>query len=118
MANEQDYRGAAPRVDQTIASLMNPPPEQWGLRGDRPLWEEMLERLQDAPLPTTRAELEETIGQAFEVLTGRPLSGSEDQFHVGRLERGGMSSGHVSPHWWRDDAIPMLVARLESRHGR
>jgi molybdenum cofactor cytidylyltransferase len=50
------------------------------------------------------------IEEAFEALTGHTLS-HPDPFYVERYNHGGMSSGCVCPKFWRDTAVPLLLAR-------
>lgn len=38
--------------------------------------------------------------------------------HVPRYDAGGMSSGHVSPEFWREVAIPLLCERFEKVAGK
>lgn len=95
---------------ETIAALFQAGPKQWGLRGDPHLWNEMRGRFSDTPLPATADELSALIEAAFESLTGQPIS-TRDPFFIERLSHGGMSSGYVSPEFWRDKAIPFLLAR-------
>jgi molybdenum cofactor cytidylyltransferase len=37
-----------------------------------------------------------------------------DSFYVERYGHGGMSSGLVSPEFWRDTAVPLLLARHDA----
>jgi hypothetical protein len=48
--------------------------------------------------------------QAYQQLTGTPLTNRDPTF-VERHGHGGMSSGYVSPQFWAEEAIPMLLAR-------
>ena len=95
---------------ETVASLFQPEPQQWGLRGDPYLWREMRRYFEQTPLPTTVDELNTLIETAFEALTGHSISvGSH--FFVESFNHGGMSGGHISPDFWREKAMPLLGAR-------
>ena len=94
----------------TVASLFQEEPVQWGLRGDPYLWREMRSHFERTSLPDTAAELRVLIEIAFESLTGHSISASRE-FIVERFKHGGMSSGYISPDFWRDEAIPLLCAR-------
>ena len=98
----------------TVASLFQEEPIQWGLRGDPYLWREMAQYFEHTPLPATAEELRVLIETAFESLTGQPIS-IDKHFFVERFSHGGMSSGHISPEFWRDKAIPLLLARYSER---
>jgi len=91
------------------------PPRQWGLRGDPLLWDEMraVLAMADAPDPATSAEV---LRVTWEALTGVPLS-TGGPVHINRLNRGGMSGGQVSPVFWRDTALPLLLDRVSSGDG-
>lgn len=100
------------KTSKTIASLFEERPFRWGLRGDPFLWQEMRAHFDEIPLPASTRELAELIEAAFALLTGHPLSESEP-FFIERFSHGGMSSGMVSPEFWRDKAIPMLQERFD-----
>ena len=93
-----------------LASLFDPEPGRWGLRGDPHLWREMRAHFEGAPIIGTDAELRDLLTSAFALLTGHRLDGV-DAIRVERFPRTGMSGGQVSPRWWRETAVPMLVAR-------
>jgi hypothetical protein len=95
---------------KTVGSLFQAEPSQWGLRGDPYLSREMGRHFELVPLPATAEELQALIETAFESLTGHPISTGNPVF-VERFDHGGMSGGHVSPEFWRDKAIPLLLAR-------
>ncbi len=95
---------------ETVASLFQEEPVQWGLRGDPYLWREMRSHFERIPLPATADELSILIETAFESLTGHSISAS-NPFFVERFSHGGMSSGHISPEFWRDKAISLLRDR-------
>lgn len=93
-----------------IAALFREEPFRWGLRGDPWLWREMRERFAAVPCPDSADELAAAIEGMFEQLTGRPAS-ERDPFYLEKYSHGGMSSGMVSPPFWRDVAIPLLRQR-------
>jgi len=97
---------------QTIASLFEKKPARWGLRGDPYLWEEMKSHFENTPLPATTDELVSLIQTAFASLTAHSVSESEN-FFIERLSHGGMSSGHISPEFWRDKVIPEIGSRFD-----
>lgn len=97
-------------VHNPTSALFDPEPAQWGLRGDPYLWREMRERIGADPRPETAEELVAILQATFQQLTGKPVSHDEHIF-VERYSHGGMSSGMVSPAFWRDTAIPLLRQR-------
>lgn len=98
-------------MSKTLGNLFKNEPRTWGLRGDPYLWRAMGAHLFDTPLPTTVGTLESTLANAFEELTGRPWTTSEN-FHLEAYSHGGMSSGMISPIFWREKALPLLQKRL------
>lgn len=91
-------------------------PEGTSLRGDTDLWAKMRTTLADEPLPPNEEALASKVGVAFRTLTGKSLEKTTKPFFVARLASGGMSSGHVDPGWWRDQAISQLKTRLSALH--
>jgi molybdenum cofactor cytidylyltransferase len=101
---------------ETVAALFREEPQRWGLRGDPFLWREMRSQFEQTPLPATADELKDLLETAFETLTGQPISAAHP-FFVERFSHGGMSSGYLSPDFWRDAAIPLLCARYAEMRG-
>jgi len=95
---------------KTLACLFEEEPRQWRLRGDPHLWREMQVTLGSHAYPDTEERLAALLGQAYQQLTGMPLSHHEP-FFIERFSHGGMSSGYVSPQFWAEIAIPLLRAR-------
>ena len=95
----------------TVGYLFRRRPSQYGLRGSVGLWEELAERLDDTPMPTSEYELGRLLRDAL----NRSLEGAEpydeDKVNVERFNRGGMSQGLVHLPWWEDQAIPLLLDR-------
>lgn len=98
---------------KTIESLFDPEPQQWGLRGDPYLWQEMAAAFHGVPMPATATELARQVEQRFEKLTGQPMSATE-WIRLERHAHGGMSSGGINPQFWRQTALPLLLARYEA----
>lgn len=99
-------------VAKTMDALFRPRPRRWGLRGDPFLWDELSSLLAHMPLPVAASQFVGLIERSFLQLTGHPFS-SVEPFFVERLAHGGMSSGHVSPEFWRLEALPLLLRRYE-----
>lgn len=94
-----------------FAALFEPEPSRWGLRGDPHLWREMRAHLEGTPILGTDAQLGAHLAAAFAHLTGRPLE-TAGSIRVERFPRSGMSGGQVSPSWWRETGLPLLVSRV------
>ena len=97
-----------------ISELFEQEPSRWGGRGDPYLWQEMAGQLADASWPASAAALEHLLGETFERLSGHPLE-YDALIYLARHAHGGMSSGMVSPEFWRETAIPELLDRYRRR---
>jgi hypothetical protein len=62
----------------------------------------------DVTLPTSEAEIRELVSAAFLNLTGKPII-SAKEIYLDRLAHGGMSSGCISPDFWRHRAMEALL---------
>ena len=98
---------------RTISDLFHPMPSQWGFRGDPHLWQQMADTFSHQPLPIENSHLIELIEREFRNLTGYPISTLND-FNIEKFDHGGMSGGMISPKFWRDQVVPMLLKRLNS----
>jgi len=98
-----------------ISMLFSALPPHWGLRGDPFLWAEMERFFRKVPCPSSPSELEAAVSNAFEKLTGQDMLQAGPVF-IERYSHGGMSSGHVDPSFWRETAIPFLLARRNALH--
>ncbi len=94
-----------------VADLFQQKPVQWGLRGDPHLWQEMADHFAQTPLPGSSEQLKQLLIQAFATLTGQPLT-TETHIRVERFPRIGISGGMVSPEFWRETAVPLLLKRF------
>ncbi len=100
----------------SLACLMTPKPNQWSLRGDPYLWEDMSNHLAMTKLPELMEDLISIIEKTFLETTGKPIS-LENSFHVQKYSHGGMSSGHIDPEFWRNTLIPLFIDRYQQYCG-
>jgi molybdenum cofactor cytidylyltransferase len=89
--------------DMTMNRLFDPPPEQWGLRGDPCLWEATQEHLTGIPIPDNKQTLKLVISDAFATLTGQAIT-SDDEFFLELCANGG-----ISPAFWRKQRMDSLI---------
>lgn len=101
----------------SLSELFQTEPISWGCRGDPYLWQEMSEVLAALPLPPSEAQLAEILEATFERLVGLPISAHESSVFVERHAHGGMSSGGISLVFWREKALPSLLARYRTAQG-
>lgn len=108
VAWQTDTRGHEGAVD--------PEPEQWGLRGDFPVWRRMRDLVAGGAPPATVEDGIRLLHDAFREVVGIELSASPADNQVFRpdLDSGGMSGGWVDLATWRQRLIPLLEARLSS----
>jgi hypothetical protein len=111
---EVSFHSVEGRRDQkVIGDLFDEEPQQWGLRGDPYLWREMRQYFKRSPLPSSEEILVDRISEAFYMLTGHQYSETR-QFYVEKYARGGMSSGDISPEFWQESAIRILIDRYKN----
>ena len=93
-----------------MSDLFDPPPAQWGLRGDPFLWREMRQALCHVPVPSEDQATGRALRGCFVALTGEePRRGTD--LRVERFARGGMSSGMVCGEAWAERLLPTLEQR-------
>lgn len=95
----------------TFGELFRYEPMAWGFRGDPHLWAEMRDYLAEWLLPRSVEELDKRIRYAFLSLTGASIDSTTTIF-LEKYDKGGMSSGHIDPNFWRDNALPQLREQL------
>lgn len=104
-----------------VVAVFEPRPDQWGLRGDPFLWDELGKALRTVDSPANSSELLYLLRESFERLVGMPITHPEDVY-VERFAHGGMSSGFVCMQFWRELGLPLLCRRLDEylrgEHGR
>lgn len=93
-----------------VSQIFQDEPEQWGLRGDPYLWRELKERLSKIQMPETPKQLERIIVKEYEAATGYSIDQGK-YFIIERFMHGGLSSGGISPDFWKNRGIPMLIKR-------
>jgi hypothetical protein len=98
------------QAEKTLARLFQEEPWQWGMRGDPHLWREMKATLGSSAYPSTEEQCTALLEQTYQQLTGTPLA-QREPIYVERYDHGGMSGGYVSPKFWLEKAIPLLLAR-------
>jgi hypothetical protein len=85
-------------------------PEQWGLRGDYFLWNEMQEYMSTAEPPQTNDEFENLFYKTFKELVGEDLE-AEKTYRVEKYAHGGVSGGMIDGNFWKSKAWPLLSKR-------
>lgn len=89
-------------------------PERWELRGDPLLWRYLKNYYMDIAVPYPLECLEKDILRIFKDFTGEfPVRGKHYFVKDFSKNHIGMSTGYLSANFWLDEAIPLLVRRLE-----
>ena len=96
-----------------FTDLFSPRPDQWGLRGDPHLWDELSTYLAEVAMPNSADAVRQTIANAIEILTGTALGGT-DVVVVDRYPNDGMSGRRVSLRYWNETTLPLLVSRFRT----
>lgn len=97
-------------AETKIVILFENKPRQWGLRGDRFLWQEVVETIGELPLPDTELQLIELLDATFDRLVGYSITHQQDIF-IERYAHGGMPSGYVCLQFWQEKVFPLLRAK-------
>ena len=91
-----------------ITDLFKSEPTPWGLRGDPYLWEAMARWFDGKAWPDSAEIFHADLKTAFSELTGHSIE-SEAHVLVEQFKHRGMSSGMVSPEFWRERGFPILL---------
>ncbi len=102
---------------ETVSCLMTQKPQQWSLRGDPYLWEEMFNHLATTKIPCSISGLIAIIEKSFIELTAHPITYG-DSIYLEKYSHGGMSSGYIDPRFWKLTVIPLVVKRYEEYTGK
>lgn len=98
-----------------MASLFDPEPETWGLRGDPYLWRALREHLSETGIPASADGVVRLLHAALGELAGLDLvGGTASSVYRAQYAQGGMSSGMISLDTWRQELIPILVERART----
>ncbi len=99
-------------MDRDLSLIFDAKPEQWGLRGDPYLWDEMRDVFSGKSLDISERDLANEICSYYEKAVGKPLEYGS-QVYVARFAHGGMSSGSISGEFWICRGIPMLIENFK-----
>jgi len=112
----QVFRQFPPETaDGSIGRLFDRDPSPWGLRGDPYLWRALRAHFATTPLPPDAWELERLLRSAAEAIVGTPLAHKDEALYVPEYDPGhGMSAGGISPSWWNNTGIRILIDRFEA----
>lgn len=97
-----------------FTDLFSPRPDDWALRGDLHLWDELSTYLAEVLMPNSANAVRQIIASAIESLTGTTLDGT-NVVVVDRYPDDGLSSRHVSLRYWNETALPLLVSRFRGQ---
>ena len=66
----------------------------------------------DKFIPYPEKEFIQDMYRLFQRKTGESIKSTTDALYVREYSHGGMSSGGISPKFWLNEAIPLLIGRL------
>lgn len=92
-----------------IVKIFTEPEVGWGSRGNALLWQDLCHHFLETGLPSTFYQLEKDIYTFIEQLIGKEFT--EPTF-VEKYDTGGMSSGIITPDWWKETGVPELKKRF------
>lgn len=99
-----------------IASIFQPEPQRWGLRGDPKLWQYLHEHFVqfEVDLPCQpKLFVDECLKIITHLIGKSPQLGQSYYVELFASPHVGMSSGWISGEFWLETAIPLLVDRLK-----
>ncbi|MEH7108845.1 hypothetical protein [Bacillus sp. JJ1764] len=96
----------------SVAKIFEQKSEQWGLRGDPYLWDELQQVFSTIPLPCSKTCFIQHFEKFFQKLTNHSFK-SESDFWVEKYDHGGMSSGGIGVDFLHKKTLPLLFTRLE-----
>lgn len=96
--------------EKTAAKYFEHSPEQWGLRGDPFLWDEMKISFEKINLPVSSREFDRLLHKFFKQLTGEKPEKGKTIF-IERYNDSGMSGGFVSCDFWLEKGFPLIIKR-------
>ena len=99
------------RMRDSVGKIFQEHPQQWGIRGDPYLWDDLEKHFANIYAHLTEEEFNLEFCTAFHELTGATLGA--DKIYVPKYYHGGMSSGMICSTFWADTALPMLTERLK-----
>ena len=70
----------------------------------------MRDRVPSSTAGVRAAQLTRQVVRRFIDICGKPMS-ELDCFHVEKFSHGGISSGYISPEFWRDGGLDLLLKR-------
>ncbi len=101
-------------MTSSVASIFEQKPNQWGLRGDSYLWEDLQAAFDTTGLPCSESHFLNQFNQFFQELTDHPFNTCVNSFHIKKYDFGGMSSGYISMTFWQNTALPQLLTNLQA----
>lgn len=93
------------------SSLFEIRPEQWGLRGDPFLWDDLQKYFSNFHMPISKEKFRQEKEQYIRKLIAENPH-KENVIYKKEYAHGGMSNGCISLSFWFDKAIPLLTERL------
>jgi hypothetical protein len=112
--NWLDYINDRYNMRENVSSLFFPEPEQYGLRGDFDLWDEMCLESGNVKFPKNENVLKDYFYKLFRKLTGFEIT-TDNDIYIKRFSHGsGMSDGQVAQNWWLEKGIPLLIERYKN----
>ncbi|MGM0877343.1 MAG: hypothetical protein ACQEWV_22065 [Bacillota bacterium] len=97
----------------SVSMIFEQKPDQWGLRGDPYLWDDLQNVFTTIPLLCSKSRFIQHFKKYFQELTNHPFKTDTDFFGVEKYAHGGMSSGGISIAFWEKKALPLLINRLQ-----
>lgn len=105
---------------QIINKVFDIKPHQYGLRGDKELWEELRSKLLSSnlvvPHYSTLAEtFEEELFNAYHsIIQEKGIIENSSSIRIKGYKKEGMSGGYIYPRFWILEGLPFLVDNFKT----
>ena len=88
--------------------IFNHTPNQWGLRGDPELWQELKRIFENIPAPKDQRDFNKLLELEFNAILKQGKKTSDDTMWFEHFSQQGMSGGSVSIEWWQKTGLPFI----------
>ena len=99
-------------MEKDLSVIFEKKLEQWGMRGDPFMWDELQEKCVGESLDIDEDGVVVMVSDYFKAVTGKALTYDADAY-IERFAHGGMSSGQVCGMFWLSRGIPLLIDNLK-----
>lgn len=98
-------------MNKKTDNIFNDRPDQWGLRGDPYLWEELSELYSKLDYSDSFDIVKFLINSIKDIVSEKGTDYGEGIIFIEGFPTEGMSGGKIYLDWWYETGIPILLER-------